>query len=121
MKKEIETEEQTKIIKKKGEIKKDQKQNCWEFKKCGREPGGAKVDELGICPATTDTSSDGINGGENAGRICWAVVGTFCGGKVQGSFAQKRMSCLNCDLFKLVMEEEGLERFILMKPGQIIR
>jgi len=24
--------------------------NCWEFKKCGREPGGEKASELGICP-----------------------------------------------------------------------
>jgi len=22
------------------------RQNCWEFKQCGREPGGAKTDEL---------------------------------------------------------------------------
>jgi len=27
------------------------KYNCWEFKKCGREPGGEKADRLGICPA----------------------------------------------------------------------
>ncbi len=101
--------------------KKGQKQNCWEFKKCGREPGGVKVDELGICPATTDTSSYGLNGGKNAGRICWAVAGTFCCGKVQGSFARKRMSCLNCDLFKLVMEEDGVENFVLMKPGQVLK
>jgi hypothetical protein len=92
MKNEIKTAEQPTITKDKDELKKGQKQNCWEFKKCGREPGGARVEEFGICPATTDTSSDGINGGENAGRICWAIVGTFCGGKVQGSFAQKRLS-----------------------------
>ena len=94
------------------------RQNCWDFKKCGREPGGAKVAELGVCPAPTDTSSGGLNGGEKGGRICWAVAGTFCGGKVQGSFAQKRMSCLSCDFFKLVKEEEGIERFMLLKPGQ---
>lgn len=23
--------------------------NCWEFKKCGRETGGSKVKELGVC------------------------------------------------------------------------
>ncbi len=97
------------------------RQNCWEFKKCGRELEGAKVAELGICPAATDTSADGLNGGKNAGRICWAVAGTLCGGEVQGTFAQKRMSCLNCDLFKLVKEEEGLERFVLMKPGQVFK
>ncbi|MFH1294085.1 MAG: two-CW domain-containing protein [Pseudomonadota bacterium] len=27
------------------------KTNCWEHKKCGRKVGGAKVQELGVCPA----------------------------------------------------------------------
>jgi hypothetical protein len=95
-----------------------EKQNCWEFKKCGREPGGAKVQEFGICPATVETSCDGLNGGKNAGRICWAVAGTFCGGKVQGSFAQKYHTCLACDFYKKVRQEEGTERFMLLRPGQ---
>ncbi len=93
------------------------KQNCWEFKQCGREPGGAKVGELGICPATTDASYDGLNGGKNAGRICWAATGTFCAGKVQGTFAEKQVSCQICDLFKKVKEEEGLT-FIMFKSGK---
>jgi len=93
------------------------KQNCWEAKKCGREPGGKKVAELGVCPAATDTSADGLNGGKNAGRICWAVTGTFCGGKVQGTFAQKQLSCLVCDFFLKTKEEEATN-FRLLKPGQ---
>ncbi len=92
--------------------------NCWEVKKCGRVSGGEKVHELGVCPATSDTSSDGLNGGKNAGRICWAVVGTFCGGKVQGSFAQKEVTCMVCEFYKRVQEEEGIINFNLMKPGQ---
>ncbi len=64
------------------------KQNCWEMKKCGREPGGVKTPELGLCPASTDKTADGLNGGKNGGRICWAVTGTFCGGKIQGTFAE---------------------------------
>ena len=67
--------------------------------KCGREPGGKKADELGVCPAAGDSSFDGLNRGKNAGRICWAVAGTFCGGEVQGSFADKRKSCMRCDFF----------------------
>jgi CRP-like cAMP-binding protein len=74
---------------------------------CGREQGGVHVLELGICPAASDISYNGINSGKNAGRICWAVAGTLCGGKVQGSFAEKRVSCTSCDFFKLVQEEEG--------------
>ena len=81
--------------------------NCWEFKKCGREPGGKKSAELGICPAAVDTSFDGINRGVNAGRFCWAVAGTFCGGTAQGTFAEKRNSCLGCDFFNKVRAEEG--------------
>ena len=87
------------------------KQNCWDHSRCGREPGGHKVAELGVCPASTDTSYDGINSGVAGGRICWAVAGTFCGGTVQGSFAEKRKSCTDCDFFKQVREEEGTANF----------
>jgi tRNA A-37 threonylcarbamoyl transferase component Bud32 len=83
-------------------------QNCWEYMKCGRQPEGDKVAELGICCAATDTSYDGINSGKCGGRICWAIAGTFCGGRSQGSFADKRGTCLNCDFYKMVQEEEGI-------------
>ena len=75
--------------------------------KCGRQPGGDKADELGGCPAADDRSYDGINCGQNADRFCWAVAGTFCGGKVQGTFADKRESCLSCGFFNKVRAEEG--------------
>jgi len=94
------------------------KQNCWEVKKCGREPGGSKSTEMGVCPAATNTDSNGVNSGKNGGRICWAVAGTFCGGKVQGDFAQKSVSCMSCEVFKMIKKEEGPEGFVLMKPGQ---
>jgi hypothetical protein len=83
------------------------KQNCWEFKKCGREPGGANVAELGICPVAVETRVNRMNEGENGGRVCWAVTGTFCGGKVQGTFAAKLASCMECEFYKLVMKQEG--------------
>lgn len=95
-------------------------QNCWEFKNCGRQPGGAKVSELGVCPSASEVSSNGLNRGKNAGRICWAVTGTFCGGKVQGTFAQKQLSCLTCDFYMKVKAEEGTN-FRLMKSGQVYR
>ena len=93
------------------------KQNCWEIKKCGREPKGSKVNDMGVCPAASDTSSDGTHGGKNAGRICWASAGTFCGGEVQGSFAQKSVSCMSCEVFNLVKKEEGTG-FLLLTGGQ---
>ncbi len=90
------------------------KLNCWEFKKCGREPGGVKVAELGICPASVAREYHGTNGGKNGGRICWFVTGTFCGGKVQGTFAQKRLSCLSCEFLQKVKAEEAQE-FVLTR------
>ena len=81
--------------------------NCWEFKKCGREPGGAKVASLGVCPAAASADAAGMNGGRNGGRICWALTGTLCGGKVQGTFAQKLTNCMACEFYQLVRAEEG--------------
>ena len=55
--------------------------NCWEFKKCGREPEGADIEGLGVYVAANNQESDGINNGKNGGRVCWALVGTLCGGE----------------------------------------
>jgi response regulator RpfG family c-di-GMP phosphodiesterase len=65
------------------------RQNCWEFMKCGREVGGAKVQGLGVCPAYPDH-----------GRHCARLVGTLCGGEVQGSFARKFVNCRKCPFFR---------------------
>ena len=92
------------------------KLNCWEFMKCGRQQDGTNVRELGVCPAPQDTSSDGINGGKNACRICWIVAGTFCDGKVQGTFAEKKLSCMHCDFYHLVRKEQGSYAFKFMRP-----
>jgi len=93
------------------------KKNCWEFTQCGREPGGANADDMGVCPAALDSEANGIHGGKNGGRICWAVAGTFCKGERQGSFVDKQLSCMNCDFFRQLKNEEG-KRFRLLKPGQ---
>lgn len=62
--------------------------NCWEFKKCGREQGGAKAAELGVC-----------NAWPKYGTCCAKVAGTLCGGKVQGIFAAKLSTCMKCEFF----------------------
>lgn len=85
------------------------KQNCWEFKQCGRQPGGAKVAELGVCPATQEKRLEGVNSGRGGGRCCWALTGTLCGGKVQGSYAMKLGNCLKCEFFLQVRQEEGAD------------
>jgi two-component system, NtrC family, sensor kinase len=67
------------------------KRNCWEFKKCGRD-GDATMK----CPAYP-----------HFGRICWAVAGTFCESKVQGTFAQKYEDCRKCDFYRSVRRERA--------------
>jgi hypothetical protein len=81
--------------------------NCWESKKCGRQPGGAKAEQLGVCPAATEKRLHGSNHGTNGGRACWIVAGTLCGGKVQGTFAAKMASCMDCEFYLGVRQEEG--------------
>ncbi|HEY3352292.1 MAG TPA: hypothetical protein VGQ83_03520 [Polyangia bacterium] len=63
--------------------------NCWEFKRCGREAGGSKAAELGVCAAYP-----------SGGHACAMIAGTLCGGRVQGSFAQKLSTCLECDFYR---------------------
>jgi two-component system NtrC family sensor kinase len=52
---------------------------CYELKNCKKED----------CPCY----------GKGASR-CWQIAGTFCGGKMQGVFAQKYMNCAECNVFK---------------------
>jgi hypothetical protein len=82
------------------------KLNCWEIKKCGREPGGEKVELLGVCPVTVEKKLNNVHSGKNGGRSCWIVAGTLCGGKVQGTYAIKLSNCMQCDFYKSVREEE---------------
>lgn len=85
----------------------NKKRNCWDFMNCGRGPSGSRVSERGLCPAAADASFTGINGGKCGGRFCWAVAGTLCGCVVQGTFAEKRDSCIHCDFYKRVQAEQG--------------
>lgn len=79
--------------------------NCWEAKRCGRQPGAAKAAELGACPGAK-TGGD-ANHGMNGDRVCWAIAGTLCSGQVQGTFAQKAFNCMQCDFYQAVRNQEG--------------
>ena len=83
------------------------KDNCWEYKNCGRQTRGVKTSELGICPASQETKLNLINGGTNAGRACWVVAGTYCEGKSQGTYVEKISNCAECDFYQHVRESEG--------------
>lgn len=88
------------------------KLNCWEFKECGREPGGHSVDTYGPCPAAIEQRIDGFNGGKNAGRACWAIAGTMCGGAPKGLFALKLKDCMQCDFQRVVLQEENIHESV---------
>jgi two-component system NtrC family sensor kinase len=64
---------------------------CWEYMKCGRDKDCSLK-----CPAYP-----------NFGRVCWAVAGTFCEGKVQGTFAQKLEDCQKCEFYQKARKKEG--------------
>ena len=74
--------------------------HCWEIKKCGRERGGSKVAEFGECPASQ----------LRMGHSCWALVGTLCGGKVQGTFAEKEKNCVACEVYQQYSRANGLDK-----------
>ncbi|HEB50514.1 MAG TPA: sensor histidine kinase [Desulfobulbus sp.] len=63
---------------------------CWELMRCGRDKDASLK-----CPAYP-----------HFGRICWVVAGTFCEGKIQGTFAQKSEDCKKCRFYQLVAKKE---------------
>jgi hypothetical protein len=97
------------------------KKNCWEVKECGREQGGIKVKELGVCPASIETKLDGVHHGKNAGRTCWSVAGTLCSGEAQGTFAQKYHKCEECDFYHKVKKEEYPKFFLAIQLLQKLK
>ncbi len=97
------------------------KMNCWEYKKCGRQPGGERIIEFGVCPASTEKRVHGIHGGVNGGRCCYVIAGTFCEGKAQGVYAQKLARCGDCDFFRLLMSEEGMAKKSFVELSAILR
>lgn len=76
--------------------------NCWEFKNCGREPGGLMTRIHGVCPVATTMKFDGVNGGHAAGRSCWAV--TERSGCLSAGAPDAR--CHQCDFYRRVLFEE---------------
>jgi hypothetical protein len=93
----------------------EMKKNCWEFKKCGNGPGGAKGKNTQVCPVPEMGLYNGINGGTNAGRACWIVADSACDGDVQMTFRHKLKACVECDFYNAVSEEEGAELALPLK------
>lgn len=83
--------------------------NCWEFKGCGREPGGRLADEQGVCPAALFEAADGYLGGRNGGCACAFVAGTFCENVLQGTYRDKSKDCWDCEFYRTLRREHGAE------------
>ena len=52
------------------------------------------------------TNLNGLNGGINGGRTCWAIEKTLCGNTIQGTFTRKLSSCIQCEFYSAVRAEE---------------
>jgi len=59
---------------------------CWEYMGCNQD-----INHEESCPAYP-----------NFGKICWAVAGTLCAGKIHGTYAQKIHDCHNCGYYRMV-------------------
>jgi signal transduction histidine kinase len=86
--------------------------NCWEYVQCNFGPGSQHP-----CPVVKNKTSNGVNRGKNAGRICWTVPNTPCFIDPTHKYTVKREYCLSCDFFSLVRDEEG-DNFKLLKLAQ---
>jgi hypothetical protein len=84
------------------------KLNCWQFMGCGKQmiKGPSPCSNTCSCPASIETSFDGVHGGKNAGRVCWFVLQTQCYGSVQKTYEQKYQTCPGCDFYRSVVDEE---------------
>ncbi len=76
--------------------------------RCGREPGGAHAAELGVCPVTTKTSANGLNGGVNGGRVCWVIENNCCQNALKEIGRNKKSSCMRCEFHISVKSEESI-------------
>ncbi len=92
------------------------KVNCWEYLKCGREPGGTAVDTLGVCPVPIARELHSINEGRNGGRVCWSVQGTDCHGSTKSNCSAH--FCILCPFFKKVKAEQEQEGEFQLIPLQ---
>ncbi len=86
------------------------KKNCWEYMKCGRQPEGHAVSDSGVCPVSVYEDLNGVHGGKNAGRACWAVDDSLCPELLRKTSEQKFSGCWKCDFYQSVKNEERSSR-----------
>ncbi len=92
-----------------GSISLMKKKQCWEVMECCKHLEDEHICGIGVCPAKLPSEYDGINGGKNGGRFCWAIMGTFGQGNPRCTYSSKIVDCLSCELYIQVEIEEGSE------------
>jgi hypothetical protein len=83
--------------------------NCWEFRRCGREPGGRLASQEGVCRAAVYEPADGYLGGTNGGTACCFIKGTVCeeSRHHQATYRGKSEGCWDCAFYRMLRREHG--------------
>lgn len=76
-----------------------EKKQCWHYNDCGHEKDA-------LCPAVH----------QKAGRSCWLVPKTLCGGAVHGRHARRIKSCNGCG-FYIYMHTAQAQPSSIALPG----
>ncbi|MCI5208169.1 MAG: hypothetical protein D3910_05130 [Candidatus Electrothrix sp. ATG2] len=82
------------------------KLNCWEFKKCGREPGGKNITVFGVCPIPVEIGFNSVNNGKNGGRSCWIIRESACEPVMRKCCVQEIKECRLCDFYRFINKEK---------------
>ena len=86
------------------------KLNCWQFMGCRVQKKDGlfhKICGHYICPVFLEKNSMEYMGQINGGRACWNVSRTTCCGTIQGTYEEKYQTCMVCDFYLSVAEEEN--------------
>ncbi|MHB8882866.1 MAG: two-CW domain-containing protein [Thermodesulfovibrionales bacterium] len=80
----------------------DRKIQCWNYHNCGHGKDS-------LCPAVD----------QKAGRSCWLVSKTLCGGKVHGTHTERIKSCEGCGFYiYLHLSMQTMEKPVLSAERQ---
>ncbi len=73
--------------------------SCWEIRTCGREEGGFKAGELGVCIASR----------EGMGHSCWVNAGFLGDCEDTRDSARRDLVCQHCEVYYLYNRGNGKE------------
>ncbi|MCI5148900.1 MAG: hypothetical protein D3916_05850 [Candidatus Electrothrix sp. MAN1_4] len=86
------------------EVMNDSKIDCWEFKKCGREPGGKNIEKYGLCSLVVSLEDNKINNKRNGERLCWSLRESACEGIMRECCVNEIKECRQCTFYIFLQE-----------------